>query len=83
MKLKRSPKHRPTRQLVDAVIDGYVTWREKSFALDGAYRRWKHAAPPERSLAFDDYVSALDCEEWAAAEYRRRCEAVGPVGAAR
>lgn len=83
MKLKRFSNRRPTRQLIDAVVDGYVTWREKSFALDGAYRHWKHAAPPERATAFEAYVSAIDREEWAATEYRRRCEAVGALSADR
>ncbi len=83
MKLKRSSRARTHRRLVDAVIDGYVTWREESFALDGAYRRWKHAPCPERTTAFDAYVSALDREEQAASEYRRRVEEVGAVSRGR
>ncbi len=56
-----------------------MTWREESLALDGAYRRWKHAPRPERTTAFEEYVSALDREEEAAAEYRRLVEEVGAV----
>ena len=83
MKLKRSTRAEAHRRLVDAVIDGYVTWREESLALDGAYRRWKHAPRPERTAAFDEYVSALDREEQAATEYRRLAEEVGAVSRGR
>jgi hypothetical protein len=79
MKLKRASRAQAHRRLIDAVIDGYVTWREESLALDGAYRRWKHAPRPERTAAFDGYVSALDREEEAADEYRRLVEEVGAV----
>lgn len=83
MKLKRSSRARAHRQLVDAVVDGYVTWREESFALDGAYRRWKQAPRPEQPDAFDQYLWALDREERAASEYRRRVEEVCAVSPAR
>ena len=83
MKLKRASRAEAQRRLVDAVIDGYVTWREQSLALDGAYRRWKHAARGERTIAFDEYVWALDREEQAASEYRRRVEDVGAVSRGR
>jgi len=83
MKLKRSSRAQTHRRLVDAVIDCYVTWREESLALDGAYRRWKNASRPDQTTAFDEYVSALDREEQAAAEYRRLVEEVGAVSRGR
>ncbi|HUE26194.1 MAG TPA: hypothetical protein VMP89_05425 [Solirubrobacteraceae bacterium] len=79
MKLKRSSRAEAQRQLVDAVIDGYVTWREQTLALDGAYRRWKHASRPDQTAAFDEYVFALDREEEAASAYRLLVEQAGAL----
>jgi hypothetical protein len=79
MHLKRSSGVAPRRELIDAVLDGYVTWREESAAVEATYRDWRHAAPRERELAFDGYVAALDREEDAAAEYRRLIERVAAV----
>jgi hypothetical protein len=55
-------------------MDGYVTWREESAAVESAYRCWRGAAPDARTAAFDDYFAALDREEHAASEYRRLVE---------
>jgi hypothetical protein len=60
--------------LIDAVMDGYVSWREESAAVEAAYRNWRRAAPDEEAIAFDDYTTALDREEHAASEYRRLVE---------
>jgi hypothetical protein len=60
--------------LIDAVMDGYVHWREESAAVEAAYRSWRQAAPDERAIAFDTYSAALDREEDAASEYRRLVE---------
>jgi hypothetical protein len=79
MRLTRSAHADTHRRLVDAVIDGYVTWREESFAVDVSYRRWKHASSPEQAAAFDEYAFALEREERAASEYRRRIEEVSAV----
>jgi hypothetical protein len=68
----RSAANRP--QLVDAVIDGYVTWREESAAATAAYDRWSCAPRGARATAFGSYVAALDREEHAAAEYQRLLE---------
>ncbi|HTU87223.1 MAG TPA: hypothetical protein VMF57_16710 [Solirubrobacteraceae bacterium] len=58
-------------KLIDAVMDGYVGWREESVAVDAAYREWVRAASAWRALAFEDYCAALDREERAASEYQR------------
>jgi hypothetical protein len=55
-------------------MDGYVSWREESAAVETAYRNWRQAAPDEEAIAFDDYTTALDREEHAASEYRRLVE---------
>ena len=60
--------------LVDAVMDGYVTWREQSMAVTMTYAHWKCAPRDDRTTAFDAYLAALDCEEEAASAYRRLLE---------
>jgi uncharacterized protein YukE len=58
-------------KLIDAVMDGYVTWREESMAVHATYREWLGAPLAWRGLAFEDYCDALDREERAASEYQR------------
>jgi hypothetical protein len=76
MSLKRPPVPSPVgvSTLIDAVMDGYVEWREESAAVEHAYRRWGRAASRHRALAFDAYLAALDREESAASEYERLIE---------
>ena len=71
------------RLLLDALIDSYVRWREESAAVDVTYRRWTYAETADRGLRFDEYVAALDREEYAASAYRRLVEqASGKAGEA-
>jgi hypothetical protein len=56
--------------LIDAVFDGYATWRERSAAVELAYRDWNTAAADDRARTYAVYVGALDREEHAAAVYR-------------
>ncbi|HTP21270.1 MAG TPA: hypothetical protein VMJ65_16825 [Solirubrobacteraceae bacterium] len=74
MNRKRTSMASPISDLIDSVMDGYVTWREESAAVEAAYRSWRGAAPGQRDAAFDDYFAALDREEHAASEYRRLVE---------
>jgi hypothetical protein len=69
----------PPGELVDAIMDGYVSWREASAAAAAEYRRWTRASPRERAGAFDGYRAALDREERAAAEYQRLVERLRPA----
>jgi hypothetical protein len=55
--------------LIDAVFDAYVAWRERSAAVQLAYRDWVSAEAAERGSAYDRYVKALDREEQAAGVY--------------
>ena len=71
MKLKRSFVESPTSILIDAVMDGYVAWREESVAVEATYRAWQAARREEEALAFVSYCAALDREEHAAEHYRR------------
>ena len=57
--------------LIDAVMDGYVAWREESAAVERAYHRWLRTEPSEQALAFAAYGAALDREERAADTYQR------------
>jgi len=74
MNRKRSSIASPMSDLIDAVMDGYVSWREESAAVEAAYGRWRRASRGQRTVAFDDYFAALDREEQAAGEYRRLIE---------
>ena len=74
MHRKRSFTASPISDLIDAVMDGYVTWREESAAVEAAYRTWRRASSYQRTVAFEDYFAALDREERAASEYRRLVE---------
>ena len=64
----------PSPEVVDAVIDRYVAWREQSAAVNSAYAAWSRAPVADREPAFEHYVTALDREEHAAAAYRRVIE---------
>jgi hypothetical protein len=74
MSRKRSSTASPISELIDAVMDGYVNWREESAAVEVAYHTWRAASPDRRTVAFEDYFAALDREERAASEYRRLIE---------
>jgi hypothetical protein len=75
MNLKRAPRDRsPRLELLDALMDSYVQWRDESRAVAESYRDWHSAAAPHRDAAFDDYLAALDREEDAACDYRRNVE---------
>jgi hypothetical protein len=70
MKIKRSPVPYSST-LIDAVMDGYVAWREESAGVETAYGYWVQAGPERREMAFAAYSAALDREEHAAATYAR------------
>jgi hypothetical protein len=75
MNLNRAARAAASRsKLADALLDGYVAWREESAVVHSAYQRWERAARPERDIAFDEYVAALDREERAASAYRQLAE---------
>jgi len=74
MNRRRSSTLSPISELIDAVMDGYVTWREESAAVEAAYHTWRGAPSDRRAIAFEDYFAALDREEHAASEYRRLLE---------
>jgi hypothetical protein len=71
MNLKRSPIAEPPSVLIDAVMDGYVAWREQSAVVRDAYGDWRRAAAGESGPAYAAYGAALDREERAADAYRR------------
>ena len=70
MNRRRPTAGEPSPEIVDAVIDGYVAWREQSAVVALTYERWSRAEPAVRESAFADYSTALDREEWAAARYQ-------------
>ena len=74
----RSGRRTASDQLVDAMLDVYVHWREECLAVASAYESWAGAEwrSSAKALAFDAYVAALERESLAAASYRRFAEAV-------
>ena len=75
MKLKRPPRTRGARlELLDALMDSYLHWRDESRAVAESYRNWRSAPGRGRDVAFDKYLAALDREEHAACGYRRAVE---------
>jgi hypothetical protein len=67
----------PLSDIIDAVMDRYVSWREESAAVEAAYHAWRGASRDQSRVAFHDYSAALDREEHAAYEYRRLIELAG------
>jgi hypothetical protein len=55
--------------LIDDLSDAYMEWRAESAAVETAYRRWSTSGSADAANAFAAYITALDCEELAAAEY--------------
>jgi hypothetical protein len=75
MNLKRAPRTHPARlELLDALMEGYLHWRDESRAVAESYRNWRSAPRPRREGAFYEYLAALDREEQAACGYRRAVE---------
>jgi hypothetical protein len=77
MRIKWSPTAAPNSELIDAVMDAYIEWREESAAVTAAYRTWNNAPAHERTLSYDNYTAALDREELAATVYMRLIEQAG------
>ncbi|HTX32392.1 MAG TPA: hypothetical protein VMD09_13500 [Solirubrobacteraceae bacterium] len=53
----------------DALLEGYVAWREASSELAAAHRRWAQSDPHDAGLAGAGYLAALDREQKAAGVY--------------
>ena len=63
-------------ELIDAMMDLYVDWREECIALRKAYERWSSVRLAERELAFAAYRAALDREDRASAVYAELVKSV-------
>jgi len=75
MHLKRAPRTQSARlELLDALMDSYLHWRDESREVGESYRKWRCASRLGRDGAFDEYLAALDREEHAACGYRRVVE---------
>lgn len=64
----------PSRRRRAALDESYATWLEKCIAVRATHCDWMAVAPRGRARAFDDYVAALEREEWAASEYQSLVE---------
>jgi hypothetical protein len=84
MHFRRAARRDPNRlDLLDAMMDSYVHWRDATRAVAETYHRWSLAVRGERDVAFDRYAAALDREEDAAHCYRQLIDGadVAPGGA--
>jgi hypothetical protein len=70
------------RRYIDDLVDVYVGWREACGDVAEAYANWKCAGRQEQTLAFSEYVAALNCEEEAALLYREAVEQLARSGGA-
>ena len=64
----------PDPDIVDEMIERYITWRERRTRVRNAYAAWRAAAAHDRDRAFHAYSAALDREQLAAEEYQRAVE---------
>jgi hypothetical protein len=71
------------REIVDEMIDDYVSWRGACAAVAVSYENWRCSDRPDKKLAFSVYVAALDGEEQAAAAYQRAVAQVATALAGR
>ena len=67
------------QELVDEAVLAYVQWREESWNVWGAYRRWASAAVEDARGAHAAYRAALDREEAAAERYASLVERVSEL----
>lgn len=58
----------------DALIDGYVAWREASDDVRRAYQRWDSSAVADRHCIFAGYLAALEREQHASKVYAEKLE---------
>jgi hypothetical protein len=73
----------PPREIVDEMIDDYVSWRGACAAVAVSYENWRCSDRPDTKLAFSVYVAALDREEQAAEAYQRAVAQVATALAGR
>lgn len=64
-----SSPSRLSEELVDEMLDRYITWRHDAAAAADAYARWSNASPPDKAWRFSDFFSALAREESSASAY--------------
>jgi hypothetical protein len=76
--LRRPERSRyvPLDLATDALIEGYVAWREASAEVHVAYARWVGCDRRDQRLASASYLAALDREDKAACVYERLIEVV-------
>jgi hypothetical protein len=74
---KPSRTDRPA--LADDFLESYVSWRESCEAVGTSYQWWLTCDAPQRGLAFESYLAALDREEIAAQVHADRSERLRAV----
>ena len=74
MRRKAAPPEQPDSDLVDEMLECYITWRERRTGVQDAYAAWRSSAAHDRDRAFHAYMAALDREQLAAEDYQRAVE---------
>jgi hypothetical protein len=74
MRHRAAPPPEPDPDLVDEMLESYITWREERTEVQDAYAAWHAATAGDRDRAFHVYAAALDREQLAAEEYQRAVE---------
>jgi hypothetical protein len=69
--MMRNRRLRGADAAADALVEGYVAWRETSADVRAAYERWRTCTACDRHLDFEGYLAALEREEHAARVYER------------
>jgi hypothetical protein len=60
--------------IADEFLESYVSWRESCEAVSTSYQWWQACDAPQRGLAFESYLAALDREEIASQVHADRSE---------
>jgi hypothetical protein len=76
--LKRARSERPPH--AEDCLESYAVWRESCETVTATYRWWGRCEAPQRSLAFDSYLAALDREEIAAQVHAEKVERLHALG---
>jgi hypothetical protein len=64
-----TPSSSADTPLLDALLDGYIDWRNSARAVANSYAQWSCAPTSERVVRFAAYTACLDQEQKTAAAY--------------
>jgi hypothetical protein len=71
------------KELVDRLIEAYVTWREACLRVSDAYGSWARETGPGATSEFGRYMAELEREERAADVYARLVRRAGQLASSK